>query len=141
MSENNKLAEKITSLMYTDDDIIVTPYDATTIPDISILDYIKRWEKYTNMNNYVSIIANIILDKYIKYTNNKITPNRIHRLLLAILLISSKIYEDTSFSNTYYARVGGVSLREINFLEKSLLYDLDWNVYVFNEEISKYYMS
>ena len=121
MTENHKLADKITSLIYPEDDIITTPYDSRKIPTIGILDYIKRWEEYTDMNDYGLIMANIILDKYIKCTNNRITRNRIHRLLLAILLISSKIYEDTSFSNTYYAYIGGVSLRELNFLEKSLL--------------------
>jgi len=141
MEERRKLVNKITSLIYQQNDIIVTPYDTRTIPNISISDYIRRWERYAEMNDYSLIIANIILDKYIKCTNNRITPNRIHRLLLAILLIASKIYEDISFSNAYYAYVGGVTLKEINFLEKSILKDLDWNVYVFNEEIANYYMS
>jgi hypothetical protein len=141
MNESCRLSRKINSLIYNRDDLIITPYDTRIVPNISVSDYIIRWQKYADINDDVLIIANIILDKYIKCTNNKITPNRIHRLLLAILLIASKIYEDISFSNSYYAYIGGVSLKEINFLEKSILEDLDWNVYVFNDEISKYYMS
>ena len=61
-----------------------------------------------------------------------------NRLSLAAVLISIKYNEDHYFDNKFYSRVGGVSLTELNFLEKEMLYLLNYELYISSETYEKY---
>lgn len=52
------------------------------------------------------------------------------RLLLAALTVGAKFLDDRFLSNAYYARVGGVTLRELNAMEAELLRRLGWRATV-----------
>eukprot|EP00826_Nyctotherus_ovalis_P020403 TRINITY_DN16403_c0_g1_i1.p1 TRINITY_DN16403_c0_g1~~TRINITY_DN16403_c0_g1_i1.p1 ORF type:complete len:176 (+),score=20.25 TRINITY_DN16403_c0_g1_i1:171-698(+) len=60
------------------------------------------------------------------------------KLVLAGLVISIKYNEDYYFSNEHYAAVGGIPLAELNFLEKTLLALIDYQVHVEEEDYGKY---
>lgn len=45
----------------------------------------------------------------------------IRRLVLTALTIAAKFHDDIYYSNAFYARVGGVSVAELNTLELTLL--------------------
>lgn len=53
-----------------------------------------------------------------------------HRLLLVAALISSKSLDDETYNNTYWARIGGVSLEHLNELELYTCQALDWRLSV-----------
>eukprot|EP01022_Parablepharisma_sp_SALTPOND_P001187 TRINITY_DN105776_c0_g1_i1.p3 TRINITY_DN105776_c0_g1~~TRINITY_DN105776_c0_g1_i1.p3 ORF type:complete len:108 (-),score=17.03 TRINITY_DN105776_c0_g1_i1:101-424(-) len=54
------------------------------------------------------------------------------------MLLAIKYNEDQYFDNKYYARVGGVSLEELNFLEREILSLLDYELYVDPNIYKKY---
>jgi len=54
------------------------------------------------------------------------------------IIISIKFLEDKYYKNEYYARVGGVSIKELNSLELEFLSLIDFNLFV-NEELFFYY--
>ncbi len=58
--------------------------------------------------------------------------------MLAATLIAVKFNEDLYFDNQYYARVGGVPLEELNFLEREILTLLDYEISVDSELYLKY---
>ena len=60
------------------------------------------------------------------------------RLLLTSILIAIKFNEDDFYSNTYYAKVGGITLLEINNLENEFLKYLDMKLWIDIQIYTKY---
>jgi hypothetical protein len=54
------------------------------------------------------------------------------------MLIAIKYNEDDFYTNSYYAKVGGISLSEVNILESEYLKYLEFDLYIRVEEYSKY---
>lgn len=53
-------------------------------------------------------------------------------------MVASKFTEDFYFSNTHFARVGGISEEIMNELERELLSALDYQLFVTTDEIATY---
>ena len=53
-------------------------------------------------------------------------------------MLAIKYNEDDYYSNQYYARVGGVSLNELNELEYNLLILLEFDIFVDDDVYTKY---
>ena len=51
------------------------------------------------------------------------------------------MFNDTYFTNRYIAQIGGVSLANINELERYFMEVLDWNLYISTEEFNFYEQS
>ena len=58
--------------------------------------------------------------------------------LLIGITISIKFLEDKYYKNDYYAKVGGVTLKELNFLEKEFLKLIDFSLYIGFDTFSYY---
>ena len=56
------------------------------------------------------------------------------RLVLTAVLLASKMFNDTYYTNRYIAEVGGVSLANMNDLEKYFMQLIDWNLSISTEE-------
>lgn len=54
----------------------------------------------------------------------------VHRFLIASIAVSSKALCDVFCTNSFYAKVGGVRVMELNVLEKELLAAIDWRLTV-----------
>lgn len=54
------------------------------------------------------------------------------------MLVTSKMFNDTYYTNQYVASVGGVTLQNINQLERFFMQMLDWNVFI-SEELFDFY--
>jgi hypothetical protein len=53
-------------------------------------------------------------------------------------MVAAKFFDDVYYSNGYYARVGGVRLKEMNLLEVRLLDLLQWRLFVSPMEYQQY---
>ena len=53
-------------------------------------------------------------------------------------MLAIKYNEDHYYDNSFYARVGGVSLEELNFLEREMLLLLRYELYVQPQLFQKY---
>ena len=62
----------------------------------------------------------------------------LYRLILTTVLIASKMFNDTYYTNQFIAQVGGVSLPNINELERFFMQMIDWNLYISTEEFEFY---
>ena len=71
--------------------------------------------KYMNASVSVYVYALVLLDRVQEF-NPAFTIHRknIHRLLLASNVIAVKYLDDTFYKNSFYASVGGVSLKVLN---------------------------
>jgi hypothetical protein len=63
----------------------------------------------------------------------RITALSVHRLLITAVLVAAKFLDDSYFNNAYYAKVGGISLEEMNALELDFLLRCDFRLHVVPE--------
>ena len=107
-------------------------------PSITIKQYMQRIMKYTTPEPSTIILSLIYIDQICENSTLKLTRLNIYRFILLSLLTAIKYNEDDYFSNEYYAQVGGVSLKEINLLEYSFLFLLDFNCFIDDETYENY---
>jgi hypothetical protein len=65
----------------------------------------------------------------------------VHRFLIAAATVASKGLSDSFWTNSTYARVGGVSLRELALLELEFLWRVQWRIVPKPEVLEDYYKS
>lgn len=116
----------------------VTIYHGIKAPTLSIRQYIERIFKYSKCSPSCFVVAYIYMDKFIQATNCYLTSLNVHRLLIACVLVATKFIEDVSYNNAYFAKVGGVSIAEMNKLEMKLLRSLDYRLHVTLELFDQY---
>lgn len=46
------------------------------------------------------------------------TNRNAHRLLISAIVVSAKFFDDFYFKNSFYAKLGGISLELINHMEE-----------------------
>ncbi|KAI8985948.1 cyclin-domain-containing protein [Pilobolus umbonatus] len=120
-----------------------TCFHARSIPSISIHAYFTRILKYCPCANECLIALLVYFDR-MTLPNSldrppiQIDSYNIHRLIITGLMISSKLYSDVFFTNTRYAKVGGLPVAELNALELEFLCLNDYNVFVTIEELQSY---
>jgi hypothetical protein len=54
------------------------------------------------------------------------------------ILLSIKFNEDDFYSNTFYAKVGGISLKEMNILEYEFLSLIQYDMFIQEDIYEKY---
>jgi len=63
----------------------------------------------------------------------------IHRLVLVSMVLAVKYHEDNHYSQAYYAQVGGVSLTELNSMERLFVDIVEWDLDVNYDRFVKYF--
>ena len=117
----------------------ITPFDSAVVPQLSFARYMQHVGKYTNgtmCGPVFSAVAMVIYARRIQKMRPdfKITLQNMHRLYLAAVVVSQKFFSDEGLLNSYYARVGGVSPKELNRLEITLLSWLGWDASITSRE-------
>ena len=65
----------------------------------------------------------------------------VHRFLITGATVASKGLSDSFWTNNTYARVGGVSLKELALLELEFLWRVEWRIVPKPEVLVDYYRS
>ncbi|KAI8031959.1 Cyclin-U4-1 [Camellia lanceoleosa] len=115
------------------------PFDAQKVsvfhglarPTISIQSYLERIFKFANCSSSCFVVAYIYLDRFVhSQPLLPINSFNVHRLLITSVLVSVKFMDDMYYNNAYYAKVGGISTREMNLLEVDFLFGLGFQLNV-----------
>lgn len=117
-----------------------TVFDSSAIPPIGIDKYLMRLSSTFRCSDATFIAALIVVDRLLEYDGGRLplTMQNVHRVFLASLVVSTKYHEDLVYSNSHYAKAGGVHLREVNRLERVLLATLDFDLRVEPEQYRQY---
>ncbi|AMD19996.1 HCL155Cp [Eremothecium sinecaudum] len=114
------------------------------IPAITLGDYFARIQKYCPITNDVFLSLLVYFDRIAKRCN-ALDPQlfvmdsyNIHRLIIAAVTVSTKFFSDFFYSNSRYARVGGISLQELNRLELQFSILCDFELIVSVQELQRY---
>ncbi|KAH3761875.1 cyclin p1 [Pelomyxa schiedti] len=108
-------------------------------PSISLQSYIQRIEQHIGYNVGAIVCALVYIDRLL--TLNKsfcITYFNVHRLFITCIVLANKYLEDRVFNNVFYSKVGGISLTDLNRMEKTLLNLLKFDLYVDVQQYSRY---
>ena len=105
------------------------------IPLLTIEKYLNRIIKYTQIEKSTLIISFIYILHIIEKGKYIICKNNIYRLILSSCLIAFKFNEEKNyFKNSYFGKIGGINLNEINFLEYSILSKINYQLYIDENE-------
>jgi len=105
---------------------------------VTIFKYIERIIKYTHIEESTFILALIYIDKICEYNDIVLTDGNIHRILFTSIIMAIKINEDDYYSNNYYSKVGGISVKELNILEYDFVRFIRYNLFVNLDVYEKY---
>lgn len=116
-----------------------TYFHASRPPGISIRKYLSRLCDYLKCSQECFVLALIYIDRLIcAHSDLNVDKFCIHRLVLTGTAIAAKFFDDKYYKNSYYAKVGGVSLPEMNRLESEFLVLVDFQLFVKPEQYEEY---
>ena len=102
-------------------------------PLITINDYIMQIFKseIIDEQNYDAIILHTInLIHYLKTKGVYLNNYSCHRIISTLIMLSNKIIDENPHSNWYWAMLCGVSLEDMNFMERTIMKILDYNLHI-----------
>ncbi|KAI8329867.1 cyclin-domain-containing protein [Chlamydoabsidia padenii] len=132
----------LTKITTTNDRLLPTTttcFHARAIPSIDIESYLLRILKYCPCPNACFLSVLVYFDRMAQNeTQLRLDSYNIHRLVLCGVMLACKFFSDLFYTNTRYAKVGGLAVEELNRLEVAFL---KMNGFVLNirvEEFQKY---
>lgn len=122
-------------------DAPLTRFHSRSPPAISVGEYLERITRYSSLEAscllatvyYIDLLAQML-------PGFSISGLTVHRFLITASTVASKGLCDAFCTNTHYAKVGGVSTRELHILELELLTRLQWRIIPRPELLHDYYL-
>jgi hypothetical protein len=107
-----------------------------TIPSMKVTSFVERVRRYSQASTQAFATGAVILHRLCSSTP---APLFLHsrsfqRLLIVAFMLAAKLYDDVYLSNKVWAKIGGISVSEINDLELVFLKALGWSAAVPREE-------
>ena len=99
----------------------IKPFMIKNIPSMSIKDYLIRLSQFTKMNESTIILILIYIDRICNINNFRLSYRNIYKLILSSMIVAIKYNEDNFYSSEIYAKLGGLSVHELNYLEFQFL--------------------
>lgn len=124
-------------------------FDSSRVPGISIHDYMSRIHQYADCSDSCYTIAFIYIDRLLqKNPAFVLSMKSIHRLVITAVVLAIKYSDDIYADNVVYSKIGGVTLDELNSLERELMAFLRYELFVspktyeqYKNEIDEHYFS
>lgn len=109
-----------------------TAFHGVSSPAISIRSYLERIFRYANCSESCFLVAYVYLDRFaqVQPTIGAVDSFNVHRLLITSVMVAAKFMDDMYYNNAYYAKIGGISTKEMNFLELEFLFGLGFRLNV-----------
>lgn len=100
----------------------ISCFHSRTVPDVPISEYVARLFRLFDCGPECFVVALVYMDRATK-ADPKIAIDAltVHRLLACSLMLAAKFHNDVHHSNRDYARLAGLTLPEMNELERSML--------------------
>ena len=116
-----------------------TMYHSVELPGMDMRLFFYRLRKYSGASVECYAIACLYLDRLVaKRTGLHLDERSTHRLFAVALVLAAKARDDGLYSNTYYAKVVGVTVAALCRLEESMVVALDFELFVRPEEYAHY---
>ncbi|KAI5124748.1 hypothetical protein M0805_005382 [Coniferiporia weirii] len=119
-------------------------FHARNIPSISLEAYLLRILRYCPTTNEVFLSLLVYFDRMSKLAQEAtssrfvIDSYNVHRLVIAGVTVASKFFSDVFYTNSRYAKVGGLPQAELNQLELQFLLLNDFRLAIPTDEMQRY---
>lgn len=141
------IADMIMQLIEHNDKLPLTPSGLTRFhsrapPAITVHDYLSRIVRYTSLEKTSLMSTVIYVDRLCSaYPAFVVSSLTMHRFLITATTVASKGLCDAFCTNTHYAKVGGITLGELNVLELELLARMDWRIVCSEDQLQAFYVN
>jgi hypothetical protein len=112
-------------------------YHASRIPGVTVRDYVVRLAECLYLGSGIFPVAFVMIGRLVAALDVSLTPSSVHRLILAALCLARKYLEDEELTPSYVARCVGVSVEELNLLERRTLRALEYRCHVREAEYAR----
>jgi hypothetical protein len=120
----------------------LTRFHSRAPPGISVPDYLLRLTTHATLSPPILLSMVYYIDRLCAlYPAFNISSLTVHRFLIASATVASKGLSDSFWTNNTYAKVGGVSLKELALLELEFLWRVEWRIVPKPEVLCDYYRS
>lgn len=122
----------------------IRSFHADRPPQISLEAYLLRILKYCPTSNEVFLSLLVYFDRMSRLSTQAIGKDfvidsyNIHRLVIAGVTVASKFFSDVFYTNSRYAKVGGLPQPELNQLELQFLLLNDFQLAIPPDEMHRY---
>ena len=113
---------------------IEDPLYSNKVPIIKIEDYFNRLVKFSKMEKSTLLLTFIYIKRFIEKEKYIIAFNNIFRLIISCSILAIKFNEKRAFKNSFYAKIAGLELEDLNNLEYNVFYRLDFNLRVLDND-------
>ena len=113
-------------------------YTSRKLPEISVNDYMVRIAKYMKIEDSTLILALIYIDRISRKRKIFVNEYNVYRLFFMSVVVATKYNEDKHYSNTYYAKIGGVELEQLNQMECEFVMGINFDLFVEAKVFDKY---
>ncbi|KAG7644313.1 Cyclin PHO80-like [Arabidopsis suecica] len=135
VAESNDLTRRVATQSQR-----VSVFHGLSRPTITIQSYLERIFKYANCSPSCFVVAYVYLDRFThRQPSLPINSFNVHRLLITSVMVAAKFLDDLYYNNAYYAKVGGISTKEMNFLELDFLFGLGFELNVTPNTFNAYF--
>jgi len=111
-----------------------TKFRVGRLPKIAIHEYLNRIVLYLNCSEECFVLALIYIERLTgRRKSFSVNSYNVHRLIFTSVMIAAKYFDDDHWSNADWGRVGGLSCKKVNELEREFLRLINFNVDVENE--------
>ncbi|CAL9079767.1 unnamed protein product [Musa textilis] len=126
LAERNDAAHRPLALHHR-----ASAFHGLTKPAISVRSYLERIFRYANCSPSCYVVAYIYLDRFLwRHPTVFLDSFNVHRFLITSVLTAVKFMDDIYYNNAYFAKVGGISLMEMNYLEVDFLFGVGFELNV-----------
>ena len=129
---------KENDILNLDNDKRIIPFLSKKNQSLSIKKYLLRLVKYTQVESSTLIAMLIYIDRLCEINDFTINSLNIYKIIFSSLVLAIKYNEEIIFDNKFFARIGGISLSEMNFLETVYLNLINFKLYVSDEIFETY---
>ncbi|KAH9961489.1 cyclin-domain-containing protein [Russula dissimulans] len=120
----------------------ISRFHSASVPQISILDYLRRIVRFTNLEKTCLLLILHYIDQICaREPTFTISSLTVHRFIISAVSLSSKSHCDAFCTNAHYARVGGLAPAELSRLERTFLAAIDWRLACTREVLQLYYVN
>ncbi|KAJ1427340.1 cyclin-domain-containing protein, partial [Ochromonadaceae sp. CCMP2298] len=113
-------------------------FQSSYAPDVTIESYLERIRRYSRCSDACFVMALVYIDRLIDGKKLMLSALNVHRLLITAVMLAAKFHDDLFYNNAYYAKLGGLTLQELNHLEIELLNLLSFKMFVSDSAYGKY---
>lgn len=102
--------------------------------------YCKYVVLASKMEKEIPLMALVYIERFMTNTGMLLNHWNWRRVVLIVLIIASKVWDDDSLENIHFPQVmPDISLKEVNTLEKTFLELIDYKLHIRGAEYAKYY--